>query len=160
MRGAMMERFMAKVDVNPYGCWNWTAGLNSTGRGVFSPGKGEDGKRDQWLAYRLLYLITRGAIPDGLELDHLCRNPRCVNPWHLEAVTHQENINRVLRSPTCPHGHLYTEANTMFYHGYRRCKSCAREQLRQYDIKYPGRRQMLARACRERHKQTRLDKAA
>src|SRR5688572_21764976 len=69
-------------------------------------------------AHRLMYVALRGPIPDGLELDHLCRNHACVNPWHMEPVTGRVNKLRGT-SPSavhaakthCPKGHAYTPEN-------------------------------------------------
>jgi hypothetical protein len=88
-RRAASERFWEKVDKRGE-CWIWTAGTSAAGYGLF--GSGEQGK--MVYAHRTAYQFEAGPIPDGLELDHLCRNPRCVNPDHLEPVTHQENCKR------------------------------------------------------------------
>jgi hypothetical protein len=66
------------------GCWNWLLGLSS----------GRYGNRNNIAAHRRYYETYKGAIPEGLEIDHLCFNTKCVNPDHLEAVTQQENIRR------------------------------------------------------------------
>lgn len=70
------------------GCWNWQLSLDHHGYGMAYI----DGKRIG--AHRLIYQRERGPIPDGMPLDHLCRNPRCVNPGHLEPVTQAENVQR------------------------------------------------------------------
>jgi hypothetical protein len=81
-------------------------------------------------AHRVVYEAIVGPIPDGLELDHLCRVPACVNPAHLEAVTHAVNIARgigghhQLVKTHCPSGHEYNEANTKVYQGRRYCRRC------------------------------------
>jgi hypothetical protein len=76
-------------------------------------------------------MLMVGQIPDGLTLDHLCRNRRCVNPAHLEAIPHSENIRRG-KSPSalnrlkthCKRGHAYTQENTHIHNGERHCRTC------------------------------------
>ena len=71
-------------------CWRWTGAVNNCGYGKLSiPPRGK-----QILAHRLSYLLFVGDIPKGYELDHLCRVRECVNPEHLEAVLHKENMRR------------------------------------------------------------------
>lgn len=81
------DRFWAMVDRGP-GCWVWRGARKQLGYGLYRVGA----KLKQ--AHRVAYELMVGPIPDGLVLDHLCRNPECVNPAHLEPVTHQENIRR------------------------------------------------------------------
>lgn len=88
-------------------------------------------------AHRLAYILAKGPIPDGLEIDHLCRTPACINPLHLEAVTHAENLRRgrplhyPLRDLTaCMRGHPYTPENTRRWRGTRICRTCVRERAR------------------------------
>jgi hypothetical protein len=123
------SRFLAKVD-DTETCWFWTATINNRGYGTF----GLNGRMA--LAHRVAYELWIGPIPDGLEIDHLCGVRHCVNPAHLEAVTHRENLRRgtgfaaVNGAKThCPHGHEYTPENT--YHnpnpnGGRICRTCKR----------------------------------
>ena len=120
------ERFWSKVDRSGP-CWEWLAGKTPEGYGLFWLNKTYIG------AHRMAYILTAGLIPDGFELDHLCRNPRCVRPSHLEAVTSQENQHRGMgfaglniRKTHCPRGHPYDEANTMLIHGHRHCRECSR----------------------------------
>lgn len=96
--------------------------------------------RKQVAAHRYAYEIAYGPIPDGLEIDHLCRNPICVNPNHLEAVSHQENMRRSL-SPTglnaakdtCKHGHPFDEENTRWRPtGGRDCRACNRRSTAEW----------------------------
>lgn len=84
------HRLMAKVRVVD-GCWIWTGARNKAGYGVIGAGRRGDGTV---LAHRLSYEIHKGAIPEGLHLDHLCVTPARVRPEHLEAVTQQENNRR------------------------------------------------------------------
>ncbi len=130
-------RFWGKVSPEPNtGCWLWEAALDGKGYGVLSiPPRG----RIQ--AHRFSYVAHVGPIAEGLELDHICRVRCCVNPDHLEPVTHLENMRR---SPVlgkwsrahithCPHGHEYTEENTYTWGNMRHCKQCNRERnLRKY----------------------------
>jgi len=117
------QRFWRKVaPADALDCWQWTAARDRHGYGKFhSPETGE--------AHRYAWLLLRGEIPEGLVLDHLCRNPGCVNPWHLEPVTVAENFRRgltgVLRT-ACKAGHPFDEANTYWYRGYRKCRECNR----------------------------------
>lgn len=84
-----MERFWNKVAITSlHGCWEWAACKNPAGYGRFK----FEGKT--YLAHRVARTLTRGSISEGLELDHLCRNRGCVNPLHLEAVSHKENLRR------------------------------------------------------------------
>lgn len=84
------HRFWAKVDVgHPLGCWEWRGQKTLTGYGSFPLERGRG-----IMAHRFAYQQLVGEIPEGLELDHLCRNRGCVNPDHLEPVTHLENMRR------------------------------------------------------------------
>lgn len=131
------ERFWAKVDRNgpvpehdprlgP--CWLWTAYTCPEGYGRFVA---RDAVLPSTLAHRIAWTWANGPVPEGLELDHLCRVRGCVNPAHLEPVTGQENVRRQARwqaPPTeCHRGHPYDEANTVTYtNGRRACRACRR----------------------------------
>lgn len=130
-----LERFMEKIEVDSAtGCWNWLAFCDRWGYGRFkwSSDKG-------MVAFRAAWLLFRGPVPEGLELDHLCRNARCVNPDHLEPVTTRENILRSdnpaarnARKTHCKHGHPFDEENTYVDRdGRRSCRACARGRGRQ-----------------------------
>lgn len=131
LRARMAEtaaaRFWAKVDKTDT-CWLWRAAAKSEGYGSFRVGQRATP------AHRWAYEQARGPIPPGLDLDHLCRVPRCVNPDHLEPVTRQINILRgqgfAARNAVvthCPRGHAYDEANTYIRpKGNRMCRACHR----------------------------------
>ena len=123
-----LERFWAKVDKTA-DCWLWTASL-SDGYGKFNNGK-------NWRAHRYMWLIIlRREIPEGLVLNHLCRNRHCVNPQHLETTTQEGNVRYSSQLVThCPAGHEYSEANTYFATSggrqpFRMCRACHRERER------------------------------
>jgi hypothetical protein len=119
-----IERFLKKIRVSNSGCWEWMGGLDKKGYGHFA-----ETHRKSVMAHRFSYKWFRGEIPIGLHLDHLCRNPKCVNPDHLEAVTIKENLNRGIHRNTqkmhCPQGHPYDEVNTYISNvGKRICRIC------------------------------------
>ncbi len=86
-------------------------------------------------AHRYMWTLMRGPIPAGMQIDHLCRVRHCINPQHMEVVTHRENLRRgegitarLARKTHCPHGHEYTEANTYRPPStrHRICRECHR----------------------------------
>jgi hypothetical protein len=130
--------FTASVQGVPGGCWRWTGAL------YHGYGRVRIGNDDRAMAHRFAYELVKGAIPTGLQIDHLCKNTWCVNPDHLEAVTAKENVNRgdapsmqTLRSGVCPNGHPINEENSHIGpDGARDCRVCDRERSkRTYDAK-------------------------
>lgn len=103
-------------------CWNYSPTHPETGYAQFTVDKGAR----RVLAHRWAYEHFRAEIPAGLELDHLCRNRACVNPWHLEPVTHRVNSLRGVGSAeSCVNGHPYNAANTEVHsRGHRQCRIC------------------------------------
>lgn len=110
-------------------CWEWTGCLDSGGYGQFS----WNGKKV--LVHRFSYELSMGfTIPTGLEIDHLCKTRKCVNPSHLEVVTKTENLsrgngahkNQNTGTTICRRGHKFTPENTVLYHGSgkRACRIC------------------------------------
>ena len=129
-----LERFTSKYTEDPEsGCWVWHGSRTPLGYGRFWFGRGQQ-------AHRVSYEYHVGPIPEGLHIDHLCRNTSCVNPDHLEPVTPRENILRGIgvsaknaRKIHCPVGHPYTPENTYIApNGSRKCKRCHKEYLRKH----------------------------
>ncbi len=132
----VIERFMNFVSPEPNsGCWLWTGAYGSGRYGNFRF------EGSVCLAHRVIYTMAIGPIPKGLSLDHLCCNTSCVNPCHLEPVTHAENVRRGKsgtgtgkkwqRTKThCPRGHEYSGENlyVAFRKGqeHRMCRACAK----------------------------------
>lgn len=135
-----IDRLLSRCRVTETGCWEFL-GARSQGYGVV--GRGPRGAGNIH-GHRLTYEFFIAEVPDGLDLDHLCRNRACCNPWHLEPVTRFVNANRGLRGrgygprerTHCKHGHEYTPENTEIARGpdgsfrQRRCRTCRRAQSR------------------------------
>lgn len=113
-------------------CWSWGGYTTKSGYGRITI------NRKEVYAHRLLYEIYKGIIPEGLQIDHLCLNPICVNPKHLEAVTLAENVRRsdarknaaIKRKAMshCKNGHKFDKLNT--YNdprGKRGCRNCRKQ---------------------------------
>ena len=105
------------VNAPPDECWEWTGRLNASGYGVVT----------SVFVHRTLYELFSGPIPEGLQIDHLCRNKRCANPTHLEAVTRSENVRRSPRigPAMCKRGHSEWRTRS---DGSRQCIPCAKSR--------------------------------
>jgi hypothetical protein len=141
---AQTARFWPKVQKGE-GCWEWAASRSREGYGRFFLGRDENGKHNA-LAHRFAYEVLVGPIPEGLQLDHLCRNPPCVNPAHLEPVTSRENslrgeglVGQRARQTHCLRGHPLSGSNVLIRNcrpGSRVCRAC----LKTYDRERSRRR--------------------
>jgi hypothetical protein len=142
---AEIGRFDRKIDINPDSdCWAWKGHINENGYGQFRF-NGKPGK-----AHRFSYTFFKGLIPEGLQIDHLCRNRACCNPDHLEAVTHRENIRRGKAGEYntvkthCPQGHEYAGDNLYYTpRTGRLCKICNRLYSRNYARKQREKRKVV-----------------
>ena len=135
MKKDAIQRFVAMIEYDILsGCWLWK-GNKANGYGKFKLNSKD------LRAHRLAYLYWKGEIPEGLVLDHLCRNPACVNPNHLEPVTIKENLMRGFgacaihaRKTHCIHGHEFTPENTYFDKIGRHCRMCIKDKTRRYRL--------------------------
>jgi HNH endonuclease len=127
-----------RPDLGP--CWLWTASGSTNGYGHVMV------MRRLWRAHRLASILSGTALRDDQELDHLCRNRRCVNPAHLEPVSHRVNTLRGAtitaanaRKTHCSRGHRFDEANTAIQAGgARKCRACDRERHRERAARLGG----------------------
>jgi len=137
VKGSLADRFWSKVD---YGaddeCWPWTGASHSRGYGSAY----KDGRVTT--AHRVAYELAVGPIPEGLEIDHLCRNKLCQNPAHLEAVTRAVNLARRVSNgpprnegplfPTCGHARVPANVYVTPGRGYEECRACRTEASRRH----------------------------
>jgi hypothetical protein len=134
-RAGEAQRFWAKVTQDG-DCWRWTGAHVSKGYGSFHLDDGGVVGAHRW-AYEALI----APVPDGLELDHLCFVRDCVNPWHLDPVTHEVNVNRGRTNQNhgiteCRYGHPFDDQNTAHYvrdgKPRRSCRACSRARTAAY----------------------------
>jgi hypothetical protein len=125
----------ARPDLGP--CWLWTGsagGVGGKGYGLFhwSPVKST-------VAHRAVWLLTVGEIPTGMQLDHLCRVLRCVNPAHLEVVTNLENMARMAAArEKCRNGHEWTPDSFDYVGGNRLCRECKTARFERFYARHGG----------------------
>jgi len=135
LKDKLAAKLLANSEPTETGCLRWRGSHNSKGYGdIYNAGK-------YLRAHRVAYEVWIGPIPDGLEVDHVyakgCRYRDCIEPSHLEAVTHTENIRRKPRPSHCPEGHEYTTENTILRRRNNRpgteksCRTCRNRKLRE-----------------------------
>lgn len=129
-----IERFLSKVQKTD-NCWLWLGLKHPNGYPRFTVST-----KNVW-AHRFSYATYNGALIDGMQIDHLCRNPLCVNPKHLEQVSPRENTLRSTnlaaqnaRKQECIRGHAYDDTNTRFSKNgkHRHCRICERARVSRY----------------------------
>lgn len=132
-RAPLADRFYGKIAAGPTNCWIWTSVLRGNGYGAIKVGSRFA------LAHRVSYEMHVGPIPAGLTIDHLCDEPRCVNPAHLEPATLRDNILRSngisavnARKTVCVAGHPLSGDNVRTWKGHRHCRTCSRDRMRVY----------------------------
>ena len=146
-RFSTIERFLRKVDFvsSPFGCWIWGGCFGGTETYIrHSYGRFWLNEKNV-MAHRFSYeYFTKTIIPFGYQIDHLCRNPKCVNPNHLELVTYRENALRaknpfsIQKTKThCIRGHIFAGKNLYIAkNGTRKCKECIK--LRNQNFRKTG----------------------
>lgn len=130
------DRVFAYVDAYVDGCWLWMGPMTDNGYGRVMR------DRRALMAHRAVWEINNGPIPDGLVIDHLCRNRRCVNPEHLEPVEQGTNMKRgeaptaiAIRTGYCKRGHARTPENLYRAPGspnMAHCRECLRIRHREF----------------------------
>ena len=128
MKQDLLTRFWDKVEITK-SCWNWKASKSHNGYGYFFNGI------KNVRSHRFIYELFFGNIPEKMVTDHLCKNPKCVNPYHIDIVTNKDNVLRGIgitsknKSKThCPQGHELNGNNLYKYKNSRHCRECRRIQ--------------------------------
>lgn len=131
-----IERLANKFTISQNGCWEWIAYIDNNGYGRISINS------KSRLAHRVMYMITNKKLNKSLEIDHLCKNRKCINPKHLEEVEAIENTKRGdawlynINKTHCRKGHQYDKDNTYIYSdGRRACRKCDRLRPSRYKKK-------------------------
>ena len=140
-----LDRVLGRCVETEAGCWEYT-GMIHDGYGVLGATPAEGTRR----VHRIVWIRLRGPVPDGLVLDHLCRNRACCNPEHMEPVPQGENIRRGMTGAAasarhakrthCARGHAFTEGNTYRRQDGRRCRTCSLERRRRERLDGPAAR--------------------
>lgn len=145
---SMEEKFLLSFDREETGCWVWKGAKGYKGYGALT----YVGKITP--AHRYSYEYYKGPIPQGLVIDHLCRNTLCVNPDHLEPVTTKTNLLRGISFSAknavkthCNHGHPFEGDNLRISNGERVCRTCRKESSKIYEAKRKGQRRNRKKAA-------------
>jgi hypothetical protein len=106
LKDKMLKRMESKITKTDY-CWIWNRHVKTNGYAqILFNGR-------EIMAHRVMYMLLIGEIPQDMQIDHLCRNKRCMNPNHMDVVTQQENMRRMFALRThCRRGHEYNKLNT------------------------------------------------
>ena len=134
---SIMRRFNQGYIIAKNGCWDWQGYVDKTGYAGFLV------NHKRLLVHRFSYEIFNGHIPNGITVDHICKNRKCVNPWHLDLTTRFENVqrgaNKIAQNAgklNCPQGHSYSGENLyVTKKGFRQCKTCQKIRYRKNQSK-------------------------
>jgi hypothetical protein len=133
------EKFFNSVTILANDCWQWLGALNNVGYGTFY------WEGELLGVHRFIRGVMVGELSSNLVIDHLCRNTWCVNPFHLDEVTQEENVGRgdphgafQANQTHCIHGHEFNIINTGIYRGNRYCRTCKRIRTRLWRNQDPG----------------------
>jgi HNH endonuclease len=137
----MSDRIRGLTAISASGCWEWRGKVNRGGYGRICVSRAAGDQQ----VHRIAYETFIGPIPDGMEIDHKCRNRKCCNPDHLEAVTPRENqrrstspIAKNMATTHCKGGHALAGDNLYLHRGRRQCRECQRARVRAYRRKKRG----------------------
>ena len=160
-----IERFLALTKINPGSCWEWLGAKGSCGYGQFVLDARRGRQRVRIAPYRFIWEYFNGPMSEGLEPDHICNNRGCVNPEHIEPVTHSENQRRsyqrgrkrsgvhyrTVPKTHCINGHEYTAENSRITSQRTRiCRICDRARCKTYQDRRRTKR-LIASVSREFH---------
>lgn len=123
----LLDRLMARVTCDDIdGCWEWTGARGTGGYGQVRL------RGSKTTAHRAMFEAVKGAIDPELDIDHICRNRLCVNPAHLEAVTHRENIRRGAIARGVAYRCRFGHDKVMLPYGRMRCRECGRQNAKRF----------------------------
>jgi hypothetical protein len=136
----LLDRIKRRIAITEAACWEWLGAKTHNGYGQVWGGHDRGTAR----VHRVVFELTRGPIPEGLVVDHLCRNRACCNPEHLELCTQGDNARKAPDAPFwvrkrathCERGHVFDEANTLTTTtGHRECRTCRALRAQNYKRK-------------------------